>query len=105
MARNGPTGPVWRCPLLGEDRKWLAEGQTGAFDPTETLAAPSNSAFDAGFRLIKILVCAAKGTAMQRPTQIDAGRDFVSYHRRVGERHSVPRVEHLMNVYRMEHWF
>jgi hypothetical protein len=58
--------------LFGLDRKWLAEGQTGAFDPTETLAAPSNSAFDAGFRLIKILVCAAKGTAMQRLTQIDA---------------------------------
>jgi hypothetical protein len=32
MARNGPTGPVWRCPLLGEDRKWLAEGRTGAID-------------------------------------------------------------------------
>src|ERR1035437_3332006 len=38
MARNGPTGPVWRCPLLGEDRKWLAEGRTGAIDPMATSA-------------------------------------------------------------------
>ena len=52
---------------------------------------------------IKILVCAAKEAAMQRPTQIDARRDFVSYHRRVEKRHSVPGVEHLMNVYKMEH--
>src|ERR1700680_404634 len=33
MALNGPTVPVWRCPLFGEDQKWLAERQTGAFDP------------------------------------------------------------------------
>jgi hypothetical protein len=25
-----------RCPLFGEDRKWLAEGQTGAIDPEQT---------------------------------------------------------------------
>ena len=28
LARNGPAGPVWRCPLIGVDRKWLAEGPT-----------------------------------------------------------------------------
>jgi hypothetical protein len=28
LARNGQTGPVWRCPLIGADRKWLAEGKT-----------------------------------------------------------------------------
>src|ERR1035437_7526936 len=37
MARTGPTGSVRRCPFLGVDRKWLADGQNGAFDPTRTL--------------------------------------------------------------------
>ena len=37
MAPTGPTGPVWRCPLTGVDWKWLAEGQTGAFEPERTL--------------------------------------------------------------------
>jgi hypothetical protein len=36
LARTGPTEPVWRCPLIGVDRKWLAEGQNDAFDPTRT---------------------------------------------------------------------
>jgi hypothetical protein len=36
MALTGPTGPVWRGPLLGADRKWLAERQNGTFDPPET---------------------------------------------------------------------
>jgi hypothetical protein len=26
------------CPLLGQDRKWLAEGQSVAIDPTRTWA-------------------------------------------------------------------
>jgi len=25
-----------RCPLIGVDRKWLAEGQTDAIDPLRT---------------------------------------------------------------------
>jgi hypothetical protein len=72
-------------------------------DPSETLAAPRDYASVAVSAPIKILVCAAKGAAMQRPAQIDARRVLVSSHRRVGERHSGPRVEHLMNVYRTEH--
>src|SRR6267378_284283 len=32
LARNGPTGPVWRCPFVGVDRKWSADGQNGAND-------------------------------------------------------------------------
>jgi hypothetical protein len=38
MALTGPTVPVWRCPLFGVDRKWLADAQNGAFDPERTLA-------------------------------------------------------------------
>src|SRR5712691_9354640 len=33
LARNGPTGPVCRCPFIGVDRMWLAGGQTDATDP------------------------------------------------------------------------
>jgi hypothetical protein len=33
LARNGPTGLLWRCPLIGGDRKWLADGQNDAIDP------------------------------------------------------------------------
>lgn len=36
MAPNGPAGPVAECPLIGSNRKWLAEGQTGANDPKQT---------------------------------------------------------------------
>ena len=38
VARNGPTGPVGRCSLIAVDRKWLAEGQTGAIEPSRILA-------------------------------------------------------------------
>jgi hypothetical protein len=38
-----------RCPLLGEERKSHFRVVRAAFDPTETLAAPSGSAFDPGF--------------------------------------------------------
>jgi hypothetical protein len=38
LARNGPTGPAWRCPLIGVDRKWLAEGQDDAIDPEQKSA-------------------------------------------------------------------
>ena len=48
-----------RCPWFGEDRKWLAEGQTGAIDPSETLAAHCGRASDDGFSPIKVLVLAA----------------------------------------------
>jgi hypothetical protein len=30
--KGGPVGRVWRCPLFGVDRKWLAEGQNDAID-------------------------------------------------------------------------
>jgi hypothetical protein len=33
--RTNRVGPT-KCPFLGVDRKWLADGQNGAFDPTET---------------------------------------------------------------------
>jgi hypothetical protein len=32
-ARNGPDRLVWRCPLIGVDRKWLVDGQNDAIDP------------------------------------------------------------------------
>jgi hypothetical protein len=38
LARNGPDRLVWRCPLIGVDRKWLVEGQNDANDPRRTLA-------------------------------------------------------------------
>src|SRR6478609_7738501 len=34
VARNGPTGPVWRCPFIGVARKWLAEGRNDAIRDT-----------------------------------------------------------------------
>jgi hypothetical protein len=37
LARNGPDRLVWRCPLIGVDRKWLVEGQNDANDPERTL--------------------------------------------------------------------
>jgi hypothetical protein len=45
VARNGPTGPVWRCPFIGVARKWLAEGRNDAIRDTgkivrETWIAP-----------------------------------------------------------------
>jgi hypothetical protein len=45
LARNGPVGPVWRCPLCGADRKRLAQGQIGAFDPSRTLYFSSSCRF------------------------------------------------------------
>jgi hypothetical protein len=36
MARTGPVGPVWQCPLMGVDRMSPAKGETGAFDPNRT---------------------------------------------------------------------
>jgi hypothetical protein len=40
MARNGPDRLVWRCPLLGVDRKWFADGQNDAIDSAEIAAEP-----------------------------------------------------------------
>ena len=37
------------CPLIGVNRKWLADGQNDANDPIETSAAPNGDALDAGF--------------------------------------------------------
>jgi hypothetical protein len=39
-ARTGPIAPLSRCPLIGVDRKWLAEGQTDAIDTKETWSEP-----------------------------------------------------------------
>jgi hypothetical protein len=36
VARNGSVGPVCRCPLIGVDRKCLADGRNGAIDPYPT---------------------------------------------------------------------
>jgi hypothetical protein len=33
LARNGRAEPIWRCPLTGVDRKWLADRQTAPIDP------------------------------------------------------------------------
>jgi hypothetical protein len=43
MAPNGPIEPLWRCLLIGVDRKWLAEGQTGAFDPFQNVRSKGRS--------------------------------------------------------------
>jgi hypothetical protein len=61
-------------PLSGVKRKSDLRAVRAAFDPFETLAAPRDYASVAVSAPIKILVCAAKGAAMQRPTQIDARR-------------------------------
>jgi hypothetical protein len=42
--------------LFGADRKWLAEGQTGAFDPERTFAA--SFALD---RLSRVLQAVSRG--------------------------------------------
>ena len=36
LALFGSGGPDAGCPLLREDRKWLAEGRTDAIDPMPT---------------------------------------------------------------------
>jgi hypothetical protein len=36
VAPNGYAGPVWRCPLIGADRKWPAARRTDAIDPQPT---------------------------------------------------------------------
>jgi hypothetical protein len=41
---------IWRGPLIGVDRKWLAEGQTDAIDPTATLAVQCGNGFHGGFK-------------------------------------------------------
>jgi hypothetical protein len=41
------------APFTGVDRKWLAEGQTDANDPTETLAFSSTGAQQHGFSALR----------------------------------------------------
>ena len=36
LARTGPVGPVWRCPLIGVDPKSQTQGHNGAFYPERT---------------------------------------------------------------------
>jgi hypothetical protein len=36
LAQTGPVGPIWRCPLIGVDRKSQGQSQNGAFVPFET---------------------------------------------------------------------
>jgi hypothetical protein len=43
MARLRYPDGLWKCLLIGEDRKWWAQSQEGAFDPTRTFPR-SNSA-------------------------------------------------------------
>jgi len=38
MALTGPTGPVWRCPLAGVDRKWRFGAVRTVFYPDRTSA-------------------------------------------------------------------
>jgi hypothetical protein len=33
LALNGPTGSTWRCPLIGEERKWHFGVVWSQFDP------------------------------------------------------------------------
>src|SRR3984893_13106843 len=41
MALNGPTLPVWRCPLFGEDRKSRFGAVRTTVDPYATLVTPN----------------------------------------------------------------
>jgi hypothetical protein len=43
---------VSRCPLIGVDRKWSADGQTGAYDPTRTFGAVSRNELIRGDELV-----------------------------------------------------
>ena len=43
IGTNGPTGPVWRYPLIAIDRKWLAEGRSAAFDPLADICRLSDT--------------------------------------------------------------
>jgi hypothetical protein len=43
VARNGPVGPVCRCPLIGVDRKCLADGRNGAIDESPEGVSPSGA--------------------------------------------------------------
>jgi hypothetical protein len=40
LVRNGPAGSMRRCPLIGVDRKWQAQGQNDAIDPKATFGFP-----------------------------------------------------------------
>jgi hypothetical protein len=51
VARNGPTGSVSRCPLIGVDRKSLAQWQTDGNDPILTSGPPEDNSFDRFRRL------------------------------------------------------
>jgi len=42
---NRTNGSARRCPLIGVDRKWLAEGQSGVFDP-ELNSQPDRAFFE-----------------------------------------------------------
>jgi hypothetical protein len=42
LAPTGPTGPVWRCPLIGVDRKWRFGVVRAVVDPDRTLALSSD---------------------------------------------------------------
>jgi hypothetical protein len=35
LAPTGPTGPVWRCPFVGEDRKWRLGATRTVVDPDD----------------------------------------------------------------------
>jgi hypothetical protein len=35
LARTGPTGPVWRCPIIGVDRKWHRQPISVENDPSD----------------------------------------------------------------------
>jgi len=45
LALNGPTLPVWRCPLFGEDRKSRFGAVRTAVDPKATLP-PAKAALE-----------------------------------------------------------
>ena len=68
LARNGSTGPVWRCPFIGVDRKWLAEGRNDAIRDTGLLRHVS----DAG-RLVALRCKHADG-GVEDSTPLVVGR-------------------------------
>ena len=57
MARNGRIGPIWRCPLTGVRRKWLADRQTDPNRTFKVVSAPadplSQSRFEAWCHPVK----------------------------------------------------
>jgi hypothetical protein len=80
-----PVGPVWRCPLIGVDRKGPAHGQSDAIDPQRTLRlqfranVPRPSPYRASFewasdRVVFPSSCSSERDVPTSPLQPNAQR-------------------------------